>query len=227
MRRLTFHTASSSVGRLVAANAPTKAPAPMSSMLLKTAPTACNLLTARYFSRSSKENKWIHDKVDEDISMDDLVKSIDTTLTPEQQAYVNSLKKKMKGGKGERSLYRDVPRPEEVQGLGNFMPKMADNADALIDWALSHIPKKTGPRRSRHKKRVLARETQRRAHAAQRKQQEVLAKLHKDAKLKRVRQAVKAIREQGKSYRELLAASRHARQQQQAESSQQSLQTSE
>lgn len=73
-----------------------------------------------------------------------------------------------------------MPRPDEVEGLGNFMPKMADNADALIDWALSHIPQRAGPRRSKHKKRVLARETQRRAHAAQRKQQEVQAKLRKD-----------------------------------------------
>ncbi|RYH22347.1 hypothetical protein EON65_19360 [archaeon] len=47
------------------------------------------------------------------------------------------------------------------------------------------------------------------------------------AKLKRIRLEVKAIKEQGKSYRELLAATRHARQQQQSESSKQALQTSE
>jgi len=40
------------------------------------------------------------------------------------------------------AIYREVPRPEEIQGYGNFMPKMAPNAEALIDWALSHIPKR-------------------------------------------------------------------------------------
>ena len=38
------------------------------------------------------------------------------------------------------ALYREVPRPEEVVGLGNFMPRIADNAEALIDYALSHVP---------------------------------------------------------------------------------------
>ena len=36
--------------------------------------------------------------------------------------------------------FRDVPRPEEVEGEGNLMPKYAENAEALIDWALSHVP---------------------------------------------------------------------------------------
>jgi hypothetical protein len=30
--------------------------------------------------------------------------------------------------------------PHEVVGMGNFMPRIADNAEALIDYALSHIP---------------------------------------------------------------------------------------
>ena len=41
------------------------------------------------------------------------------------------------------ALYREVPRPEEIVGLGNFMPRIADNAEALIDYALSHIPPST------------------------------------------------------------------------------------
>lgn len=40
------------------------------------------------------------------------------------------------------ALYREVPTPAEVEGTANFYPKMADNAEALIDWALSHIPKR-------------------------------------------------------------------------------------
>lgn len=38
------------------------------------------------------------------------------------------------------ALHREVPLPHEVVGLGNFVPRIADNAEALIDYALSHIP---------------------------------------------------------------------------------------
>ena len=34
-----------------------------------------------------------------------------------------------------------MPKPHEVKGLGNFMPNIAENADELIDYALSFIPK--------------------------------------------------------------------------------------
>jgi hypothetical protein len=39
------------------------------------------------------------------------------------------------------ALYREVATPDEIVGEGNFFPKMADNADALIDYALTFIPK--------------------------------------------------------------------------------------
>lgn len=39
-----------------------------------------------------------------------------------------------------KALHRDVPMPHEIVGLGNFMPRVATNAEALIDYALSHIP---------------------------------------------------------------------------------------
>ena len=79
----------------------------------------------------------------EERSIDDIIKSIDTTLTPEQKEYVASLKKKLRGSVNTKpSVYRNVPKPEDIIGMGNFMPKMADNAEELIDFALSHIPKR-------------------------------------------------------------------------------------
>ena len=75
-------------------------------------------------------------------NVDQYLASLDTTLTEEQRTYVNMLKKKMKGAMGIRSLYRDVPRPDEIKGTGNYLPKIAENAEELIDWALSHVPKR-------------------------------------------------------------------------------------
>ena len=79
--------------------------------------------------------------------MDNWLASIDTSLTPEQQEKVARLKHKMVGAgpKGHgpiRSLYREAPRPEEIQGSQNYMPKIPPNAQELIDYALSHIPGK-------------------------------------------------------------------------------------
>jgi hypothetical protein len=81
------------------------------------------------------------------------------------------------------AIYREVPLPHEIVGSGNFMPRIATNAEALIDYALSHIPPskscgsffvrfvcfkcdflfnldcfftlEAGPRNSRRKKRML------------------------------------------------------------------------
>lgn len=39
------------------------------------------------------------------------------------------------------AIHRDVPHPDEIKAVGNYMPRIADNAEALIDYALSHIPK--------------------------------------------------------------------------------------
>lgn len=103
---------------------------------------------------------------EEDIPIEELANSIDTTLSPEQKAYVAMLKKKIRGGANSprcknsaftlhlsmpsaltnrsicccAAVHREVPFPHEIKATGNFMPKMADNAEALIDYALSHIP---------------------------------------------------------------------------------------
>jgi hypothetical protein len=37
--------------------------------------------------------------------------------------------------------YRDTMTLETMKGTGNYFPKLAENADALIDYALSHIPR--------------------------------------------------------------------------------------
>jgi hypothetical protein len=39
------------------------------------------------------------------------------------------------------AIYREVPKQNEIVGMGNFMPRVAENAEELIDFALSHIPK--------------------------------------------------------------------------------------
>lgn len=41
------------------------------------------------------------------------------------------------------ATHREVPNADEIKAVGNYMPRMADNAEALIDYALSHIPEST------------------------------------------------------------------------------------
>jgi len=93
---------------------------------------------------------------DDERSLDEMVAGIDTTLTPEQRINVDKLKKQMSGGPASqkiRSEFRDTMTPDTMKGTGNYFPKLAENADALIDYALSHIPVKAGPRRTRHRQR--------------------------------------------------------------------------
>ena len=45
------------------------------------------------------------------------------------------------------AIYRDVPTLDEIKAEAhtsdpNHTTKIADNAEALIDWALSHIPER-------------------------------------------------------------------------------------
>jgi len=135
-----------------------------------------------------------------DREIDAELDKIDTTLTPDQTKYVEMLKKQIRGGvNSPRSIYREVPKSEEIEGEGNFMPKMAPNAEKLIDYALSFIPKRTGPRRSRHKKRMLARQNQRVANDARRI---IQTRKSKEAKLEKSRKA----REVTKKYKAIVDA---------------------
>ena len=136
-------------------------------------------------------------------TIDEVARAIDTTLTPEQRDHVEMLKRKIKGGPNSpRSLYRDVPRPDELTGVGNFLPKIADNAQELIDFALSHIPKRDGPRRSRYYQRLLLKNQAKQKQHAERKVQLAAAKLKKDAKLKRQRILIRQYKEEAaKLYR--------------------------
>eukprot|EP01039_Chlorochromonas_danica_P001939 gene1939-2117_t len=138
---------------------------------------------------AKKQDEVVHEE-----DLDEIVSKLDLTLTPEQKAYVEGLKKIMKGAHSPHSIYRDVPYPEEIVTEGNFLPKMAPNPEALIDWALSHIPKRDGPRGTRQKKRMAKRAAQRVANHARRKAEQVASKLRRDAKLKRIRTEIKAIR---------------------------------
>lgn len=58
------------------------------------------------------------------------------------------------GHNSKRSPYRDVPLESELMTDTPFPPLIPPNANELIDWALSHVPKRAGPRRSRRKKRM-------------------------------------------------------------------------
>lgn len=58
------------------------------------------------------------------------------------------------------ALYRDVPNPEELATTGNFISKIADNAEELIDYAYTFIPPREGARNSRRKKRMEHRRKQ-------------------------------------------------------------------
>jgi len=90
------------------------------------------------------------------LDIDEFIRNIDTTLTPEQQARVDKIKQSFAGPKAKRSLYRDVATPNEMAKLeyDGFPAKTTENAQKLIDYALSFLPEKAGPRRSRHKKRM-------------------------------------------------------------------------
>lgn len=94
--------------------------------------------------------------------------------------------------------YRDVPKPHELGFLGSMRPHLADNAEALVDWALSHVPKRDGPRRSRKHKRgeqkceLIASLAQRRI------EEQREATKRKIEKRRRVQQEIKKIKEDAK-----------------------------
>jgi hypothetical protein len=100
------------------------------------------------------------------------LEEVDTTLTPEQQKYVDELKQKyLKSSGSKYSPYRDVPSVEEQEKFPNmqYRPYIPENAEALIDWALSHVPERGGYRGTRAKKRMAHRWEQKRRNDAHRK----------------------------------------------------------
>jgi hypothetical protein len=62
-------------------------------------------------------------------AIEEITDRIDTSLTKDQSAHVEKLKKIMKGASGKRSLYRDVPRPNEVEAYEGFLPNIPPNAE--------------------------------------------------------------------------------------------------
>lgn len=76
-------------------------------------------------------------------NIQDFINTLDLSLTDEQKRYVAMLKKKMKGGaRSCKSPYRDAVKPEDIVPDGLLLPQIAENADEIIDWALSHIPRR-------------------------------------------------------------------------------------
>ena len=113
------------------------------------------------------------------------------------------------GHLSERSLYREVPTPEEMDLIkitGNFIPNIAPNARELIDFALSHIPVKTGPRRSKHKKRMAHKWAVKEAQDALRKKQTRYARENKHKNLNYHRSLVKKYLNEAKDINKLKAA---------------------
>ena len=122
-----------------------------------------------------------------DFTIDEVAASIDTTLTPEQREYVEMLKKKARGTSTVRSLYSDVPLPQELKSTGNFISKVAPNAQELIDYAYTFVPKRDGARNSRRKKRMQVRLDQSK-HDHQRRIRETAA-AQKRVQARRLKQA--------------------------------------
>lgn len=131
----------------------------------------------------------VPDTSDPNVSIDEFAMAMDTTIPPEKQAHVDAMKKLISGGpKSVRSLYRDVPTPEEIDKLnipGNFIPKIAPNARAIIDFALMHIPEKGGPRRSKHKKRMALKWARKEVQDALVKKQKIAAHEKKHVKMRK------------------------------------------
>jgi len=141
--------------------------------VVKFSPAFVNITVTNFRFFSSKNDGDSKKVLDSGMTpIQDIANSIDTTLTPEQQEYVNKLKKQLRGGvNSPRSIYREVPLPHEVVGMGNFMPRIAENAEELIDYALSHIPPKAGKRGTRRAKRMELKWSTKRKYDAIRKEQ--------------------------------------------------------
>ena len=163
---------------------------------------AANAVVARYMSTDSGEKK---PGLDDFESMEEYLLSIDTTVPESKREHVDKLKKQIRGGHlSKRSLYREVPTQEELEAIkstGNFLPRIAPNAEELIDWALSHIPERAGPRRSRRAKRMARKWQIKRENDARRKKETVAALARKQARMKMHREKANHYRELGAQLR--------------------------
>lgn len=135
----------------------------------------------------------------------DMLAEINTSLTPEQRAHVEMLKTKyIHGSSGRRSPYRNVPTPEELDAMPDdqqYRPFVPENADELIDWALSHVPPRTGKRGSRRAKRMEHRHALRRKNAAWRRQGEALGRERRAEKAQRQQELANMYRQMGAEIR--------------------------
>lgn len=132
-------------------------------------------------------------KLTPDTDLNEYVKSIDTKLSPEKRAHVERLKRQIKGGPNSpRSIYRDIPTAEEVDKyFSENPPFIPDNAEALIDYALSLVPERAGKRGSRRKRRFELRSLAKQKQVREMKQCRREAGLKKQARSKKQRQLVR------------------------------------
>lgn len=125
--------------------------------------------------------------------IDKFLENIDTTLTPELRAKVDRIKAKMKGPNSKQSFYRDIPTPADIEAMPeqSVPVKLAKNAEALVDFALSFVNEKTGARRTRHKKRMMHRWQQTINDHARRKAQTKASNIRKLEKQRKRRELCK------------------------------------
>ena len=140
----------------------------------------------------------------------DLLATVDTTLTPGQRERVERLKEKfLHGASGKHSPYRNVPTQAEQDSIPNslqYRPFVPGNADALIDWALSHVPERAGKRGTRRAKRMAQKWELKRKNDAYRKEGEQKSRERKAAKALKQRELGRLYRTLGAELREQAAA---------------------
>jgi hypothetical protein len=144
-----------------------------------------SILRAYYSDKSSSGSATTIKGIEEQIN------DIDLNLTPEQRERVDGLKKSFHG-KG-RSLYWNVPTVEELEKLNSGMTyttHVPSNAEALIDWALTHIPERGGYRGSRRKGRMSRKWKQKRENDRKMKAGKLAGMERRQAKAKRQRELV-------------------------------------
>lgn len=106
--------------------------------------------------KQKRIDQYLRDRMDHDRrNVNEVAASIDTTLTPAQQEYVAKLRKMVRGGKPYGPKSPDyIRKTDELDHTGMFITNMPENANDLVNWAWSHLPKKMGTRGTRKKKRM-------------------------------------------------------------------------
>lgn len=162
---------------LISSAQPTQSPSSLSTVLALNSSRLYGIVQTRnisinrirkYRKIENRANRKVvcKDDPEDEVPIEVYANKIDTTLTPEQKEYVESLKRKMNGSRSTRSLYREVAQPGELEtnedmekvDANSFLPLSPNKPNELIDWALSHVPKRDGKRGTRQQNRMEQRQ---------------------------------------------------------------------